>query len=106
VSSVAIPADSRFSAHCSTARSGRVIGCSGIFVVRGDLGGLLGVAIAKYLLQMPADRIGSTTMGLGQLEILQEVIARSNHTAPRCFVPVGAVAVVRSSRATDLGRVR
>ncbi len=55
------------------------------------------MAIAEYLLQMPADRIGYTTMGLGQLEILHDVVACSNHTAPRCFLLVGAVAVVRSS---------
>jgi uncharacterized protein (DUF486 family) len=36
-----------------------------------------GVALAEYLLQVPANRIGSTTMNLGQLKILQEVIALS-----------------------------
>jgi len=34
-----------------------------------------GVALAEYLLQVPANRIGYTTMSLGQLKILQEVIA-------------------------------
>ncbi len=34
-----------------------------------------GVALAEYLLQVPANRIGYTTMTLGQLKILQEVIA-------------------------------
>ena len=36
-----------------------------------------GVALAEYLLQVPANRIGYTTMNLGQLKILQEVIALS-----------------------------
>jgi len=34
-----------------------------------------GVALAEYLLQVPANRIGYTKMNLGQLKILQEVIA-------------------------------
>ncbi|MFM8891576.1 MAG: DMT family protein [Planctomycetia bacterium] len=34
-----------------------------------------GVALAEYLLQVPANRIGSTALNLGQLTILQEVIA-------------------------------
>jgi uncharacterized protein (DUF486 family) len=36
-----------------------------------------GVALAEYLLQVPANRIGYTTMNLGQSKILQEVIALS-----------------------------
>jgi uncharacterized protein (DUF486 family) len=36
-----------------------------------------GVALAEYLLQVPANRIGYTAMSLGQLKILQEVIALS-----------------------------
>jgi hypothetical protein len=36
-----------------------------------------GVASAEYLLQVPANRIGYTTMSLGQLKILQEAIALS-----------------------------
>ena len=36
-----------------------------------------GVALAEYLLQVPANRIGYTTMNLGQLKILQGVIALS-----------------------------
>ena len=36
-----------------------------------------GVALAENLLQVPANRIGYTTMNLGQLKILQEVIALS-----------------------------
>lgn len=34
-----------------------------------------GIALFEYLLQVPANRIGYTTMSLGQLKILQEVIA-------------------------------
>jgi uncharacterized protein (DUF486 family) len=34
-----------------------------------------GVALFEYLLQVPANRIGYTVMNLGQLKILQEVIA-------------------------------
>jgi uncharacterized protein (DUF486 family) len=34
-----------------------------------------GVALFEYLLQVPANRIGYTTMSLSQLKILQEVIA-------------------------------
>jgi uncharacterized protein (DUF486 family) len=33
-----------------------------------------GVALFEYLLQVPANRIGATTLSLGQLKILQEVI--------------------------------
>jgi uncharacterized protein (DUF486 family) len=33
-----------------------------------------GVALFEYLLQVPANRIGSTALSLGQLKILQEVI--------------------------------
>ena len=36
-----------------------------------------GMSLAEYLLQVPANRIGYTTMNLGQLKILQEVIALS-----------------------------
>jgi uncharacterized protein (DUF486 family) len=34
-----------------------------------------GVALFEYLLQVPANRIGYTAFSLGQLKILQEVIA-------------------------------
>ena len=44
-----------------------------------------GVALAEYLLQVPANRIGYTTMNLGQLKILQEVIALS------VFVPLAVL---------------
>ena len=33
-----------------------------------------GIALFEYLLQVPANRIGSGTLSLGQLKILQEVI--------------------------------
>ena len=34
-----------------------------------------GVALFEYLLQVPANRIGATTLTLGQLKVMQEVIA-------------------------------
>ena len=34
-----------------------------------------GIALFEYVLQVPANRIGYTTMSLGQLKILQEIIA-------------------------------
>ena len=33
-----------------------------------------GIAFFEYLLQVPANRIGYTTMSLGQLKMLQEII--------------------------------
>ena len=36
-----------------------------------------GIALFEYLLQVPANRIGYTTMSVGQLKILQEVITLS-----------------------------
>jgi hypothetical protein len=33
-----------------------------------------GIALFEYLLQVPANRIGHTTLALGQLKIIQEVI--------------------------------
>ena len=36
-----------------------------------------GIALFEYLLQVPANRIGSTTMNLSQLKITQEVITLS-----------------------------
>jgi uncharacterized protein (DUF486 family) len=36
-----------------------------------------GIALAEYLLQVPANRIGYTTYSVGQLKILQEVITLS-----------------------------
>jgi uncharacterized protein (DUF486 family) len=36
-----------------------------------------GIALFEYLLQVPANRIGYTTMSLGQLKMLQEVISIS-----------------------------
>ena len=36
-----------------------------------------GIALFEYLLQVPANRMGAATLTLGQLKILQEVIALS-----------------------------
>ena len=36
-----------------------------------------GVAFFEYMLRVPANRIGHTTLSLGQLKIMQEVIALS-----------------------------
>jgi hypothetical protein len=36
-----------------------------------------GIALFEYLLQVPANRIGYTTLDLGQLKIMQEVITLS-----------------------------
>lgn len=36
-----------------------------------------GIALFEYLLQVPANRIGSATLNLSQLKILQEVITLS-----------------------------
>jgi uncharacterized protein len=36
-----------------------------------------GIALFEYLLQVPANRIGYTTLNLSQLKILQEVITLS-----------------------------
>ena len=33
-----------------------------------------GIALFEYLLQVPANRIGYTSMSIGQLKILQEII--------------------------------
>jgi len=44
-----------------------------------------GLAFFEYLFQVPANRIGHTTMTLGQLKILQEVITLS------VFVPFAAL---------------
>ncbi len=44
-----------------------------------------GIALFEYLLQVPANRIGYTTLSLGQLKILQEVITLL------VFVPFAAI---------------
>lgn len=36
-----------------------------------------GIALFEYMLQVPANRIGHTVLGLGQLKIIQEVITLS-----------------------------
>ena len=46
-----------------------------------------GVALAEHLLQLPANRIGHTTMNRGQVKILQEAIAIS------VFVPFSVLYV-------------
>ncbi len=33
-----------------------------------------GIALFEYLVQVPANRIGHTTLSLGQLKVMQEVI--------------------------------
>jgi uncharacterized protein (DUF486 family) len=47
-----------------------------------------GVALFEYLVQVPANRIGFTTLSLGQLKVMQEVVTLS------VFVPF-AVAYMR-----------
>src|SRR5215471_14435388 len=44
-----------------------------------------GIALFEYLLQVPANRIGYTTLSLGQLKILQEAIAIT------VFIPFAAL---------------
>jgi uncharacterized protein (DUF486 family) len=44
-----------------------------------------GIALFEYALQVPANRIGSTQLDLGQLKIMQEVITLA------VFVPFAAV---------------
>jgi uncharacterized protein (DUF486 family) len=44
-----------------------------------------GIALFEYLIQVPANRIGYTQLSLGQLKILQEVIALA------VFVPFAAL---------------
>lgn len=36
-----------------------------------------GIALFEYLIQVPANRIGATSLSLGQLKVLQEVITLS-----------------------------
>lgn len=43
-----------------------------------------GVALFEYLLQVPANRLGATTLTLGQLKVMQEVITLA------VFVPFAA----------------
>jgi hypothetical protein len=44
-----------------------------------------GIALFEYLLQVPANRIGHSQLNIGQLKILQEVIALS------VFVPISVL---------------
>jgi uncharacterized protein (DUF486 family) len=50
------------------------------------------VALAEYVLQVPANRIGYTTMNVGQLKILQEAIALS------VFVPFAVLSMKQPLR--------
>ena len=47
-----------------------------------------GIALFEYLLQVPANRIGHTTLDLGQLKILQEAIALTVFV-PFCVLYMG-----------------
>jgi uncharacterized protein (DUF486 family) len=53
-----------------------------------------GIALFEYLLQVPANRIGYTTLSLGQLKILQEAITLA------VFVPF-AVFYMKQEMRTD-----
>ena len=44
-----------------------------------------GIALFEYLLQVPANRLGATTLTLGQLKVMQEVITLA------VFVPFAVV---------------
>jgi uncharacterized protein (DUF486 family) len=44
-----------------------------------------GIALFEYMLQVPANRIGHTQLGIGQLKIIQEVITLT------IFVPFAAI---------------
>lgn len=43
-----------------------------------------GIALFEYMLQVPTNRIGYTTLDLGQLKVLQEVITLSNLCRLQC----------------------
>jgi uncharacterized protein (DUF486 family) len=51
-----------------------------------------GIALAEYMIQVPANRLGHTQYNVATLKILQEVIALS------VFVPVALVALKESVR--------
>jgi uncharacterized protein (DUF486 family) len=51
-----------------------------------------GIALFEYLLQVPANRIGYTTLSLGQLKIIQEVITLA------VFVPFAVLYMKQSLR--------
>lgn len=51
-----------------------------------------GIALFEYLLQVPANRIGHTTMNLGQLKIVQECITLA------VFVPFAVLYMKESLR--------
>ena len=45
-----------------------------------------GIALFEYVLQVPANRIGFRHYSLGQLKVMQEVIAMAVFAAFACFV--------------------
>ena len=51
-----------------------------------------GIALFEYMLQVPANRIGHRTLDLGQLKMLQEIIALT------VFVPFAALYMRESVR--------
>ncbi|MCE3000970.1 MAG: DMT family protein [Betaproteobacteria bacterium] len=55
-----------------------------------------GIALFEYLLQVPANRIGHTTLSLGQLKILQEVITLT------VFVPFAVLYMGQGLKMNDL----
>ncbi len=57
-----------------------------------------GIALFEYLLQVPANRIGNEVMNVGQLKILQEVIALS------IFVPFSVWYLKEKYPLTTYGR--
>ena len=71
-------------------------GCRSVLQTTLLLAALLswGIALFEYLLQVPANRIGHTSLQLGQLKIMQEVITLS------VFVPF-AVLYMRESLKLD-----
>jgi uncharacterized protein (DUF486 family) len=54
------------------------------------------LALFEYLLQVPANRIGHTTLSLGQLKILQEVITLT------VFVPFAVLYMGQGLKMNDL----
>ena len=49
----------------------------GLLILSNVAAACWGVGFFEYMLQVPANRIGHTTLSLGQLKIMQEVIALS-----------------------------
>jgi len=57
-----------------------------------------GIALFEYLLQVPANRIGYTTMSLMQLKVMQEIITLS------VFVPFALLYMHQTSSLITSGR--